>query len=217
MRGASKGAVISSLNKQKLSRQYEDSGIFRRLAAKSDFDIEQFVTFSSAPSGSKKKIPSIGEFNMDAKAILAELAEKGVELGRLKAKLEASEAKVVELQTSQEASVKSIETLTAENAKLKTEVGDLTTKLSEAPEGSEVEFNTVMDFIKEHLDAAVIASGKTDVETEKMDATKMVAFIKEAGVYLHQLVGSEGKANAGGVNKDLKKSLNFLKANRREQ
>lgn len=219
VRGASQGATISSSSKQKLSKQYaEDSGMFRKLAANAEFDIADLVTFSSSPNGGNEEISPKGDLDMDSKEILAELTAKGAEVGQLTAKLEASDAKVTELTASNAELTTKVTTLTADNDELTKKVTDLEAKTADAPEGSVAELKIVTDFIDDHLAAAVTASGKKDVKTDDMTASQKVAFIKEAGVKLHQLVGSDSGASGSEPDADADKArrLRFLKANRGE-
>lgn len=216
VRGASNGATISSSSKQKLSKTYEDSGMFRKLAANAEFDIADLVTFSSTEKASKETTPK-GDFDMDAKLILSQLADKGAEVGQLTAKLDASDAKVTELTASNTELTASVATLTADKTTLETEVTDLKAKLEDAPADSKAELKIVTDFMDTQLAAAVTASGKKDVDTANMTATQKVDFIKETGVALHQLHASEsgaaGTTPAASESEQAKK-MAFLKANR---
>lgn len=215
VRGASNGATISSSSKQKLSKTYEDSGMFRKLAANAEFDIADLVTFSSTDKPAKKTTPK-GDIDMDAKDILSQLTAAGAEVGQLTAKLDASGVKVTELTASNTTLTTENATLTAANATLTAANADLTAKLADAPAGSAAEVTEVTTFLNDQLAAAVTASGKQGVKTEDMTTTEKVAFIKETGVALHQLHGSDSGAAGYSATPDADQArkLGWLKANR---
>lgn len=196
VRGASNGATISSSSKQKLSKTYEDSGMFRKLAASTNkVDMAELVTFSSTPNSGAEEISPKGEFEMKPELILAQLADKGAEVGQLTAKLDASELKVTELTASNTELKTTVATLTSEKDDLSTEIATLKAQVAEAPEGSAVELKEVMDFFDSQLAAAATASGQSNVNFKEMSTVEKVAFLKEAGVKLHQLVGSDSGAS----------------------
>lgn len=179
--------------------------MFRKLAASStEVDMADLVTFSSTATTTKKKqkeeTSPKGDLDMDSKDILAALTAKGAEVGELTAKLSAETAKVTELTASNTELTNTVATLTSEKEALEKDKTDLEAQLADAPEGSAVELKTVVDFLDAQLAAAVTASGRKDVKTDEMNASQKVEFIKETGVNLHQLVGSESGASEQELN-----------------
>jgi len=197
VRGASKGAVISSASKQKLSKNYDDSSMFRKLAASEDFDADQLVTFTSKLTASEVETPLNGDFNMDTKDILAQLTAAGAKVGKVEGQLEASQAQVTELTASNETLTASVATLTGERDTATARVTELEAQVASAPEGSAAEVTAMTTFVDSQLAAAVTASGKTDVDTTKMTLAAKLEFIQETGKSLHQLVaaGEAGRSN----------------------
>lgn len=197
VRGASKGAVISSASQQKLASKYDDSGMFRKLAASSEIDARELVTFTSRLNASKSETPINGEFNMD-KEILAQLTAAGAKLGKAETQLEAATAQVTELTATNEALTAAAKTAAEELATATARVTELEAQVAAAPENTVAEAALVIAFVDENLAAAVTASGKKDVDTTKMDTAGKLEFIKEAGVKLHQLVGAGDNGRAQG-------------------
>ena len=195
VRGASKGATISSASKQKLSKQYEDSGMFRKLAASEDFDTNQLVTFTSKLKASEVETPFNGDFNMD-KEILAQLTEAGAKVGKIELKLETAQTQITELTASNEELTASVATLTKERDDAQAEVTELKAQTETAPEGSKAEVEAMTTFVDKNLAAAVTASGKKDVDTTKMTLAAKLAFIDETGKAMHQLVAAGGNGRS---------------------
>jgi len=219
VRGASKGAVISSAGKQKLSKNYDDSSMFRKLAASEDFDADQLVTFTSKLTASEVETPLNGDFNMD-KEVLAQLTAAGAKLGKVEGQLEASQAQVTELTASNETLTASVATLTTERDTATTRVTELEAQVADAPEGSAAEVTAMTTFVDSQLAAAVTASGKKDVDTATMTLAAKLQFIEDTGKSLHQLVaaGEEGRSKSQEDNGKVElSSVNraFLKSNAR--
>lgn len=219
VRGASKGAVISSASKQKLSKDFDDSSMFRKLAASGDFDVNELVTFTSTLRANEVETPLNGDFNMD-KEILAQLTAAGAKLGKVELKLETAETQVTELTASNETLTASNATLTTERDTATARVTELEAQLANAPAGSAAEVTAMTTFVDKQLAAAVTASGKTDVDTATMTLAAKLTFIEETGKALHQLVaaGEDGRSNSQEDNAKVELSATqkaFLSSNAR--